>query len=74
MITCEDYPACGHLYGECEDRPEFTSAYWSEVLQDPSRKFQAFEPGSPEWYDALDEKAEYEADEEEEEEDGQAKV
>jgi len=26
--TCEDYPCCGHLYGECADRPEFTSEYW----------------------------------------------
>jgi hypothetical protein len=27
-MTCEDYPCCGHLPGECEDRPEFTSDYW----------------------------------------------
>lgn len=26
--TCEDYPCCGHLPGECADRPEFTSAYY----------------------------------------------
>jgi hypothetical protein len=28
---CEDYPCCGHRFGECADRAEFTSAYWREL-------------------------------------------
>lgn len=66
MIRCEDYPACGHGWDECEDRPEFTGDYWRAVLDDPRRRYLAFEPGSPEWYDAMDEKEAYESDGEEE--------
>jgi hypothetical protein len=52
---CEDYPACGHTDGDgCQALPEHTGAYWSEVLADPARRHLAYEPGSPEWYDALD--------------------
>lgn len=29
---CEDYPCCGHAYGECQNRPEYTREYW---LRDP---------------------------------------
>lgn len=29
MTRCEDYPCCGHLAGECEDRPEFYAEYWA---------------------------------------------
>lgn len=25
---CEDYPCCGHTYGECQNRPEYTSEYY----------------------------------------------
>jgi hypothetical protein len=28
---CEDFPCCGHLPGECQNRPEFTSGYWVEL-------------------------------------------
>ena len=28
--TCEDFPCCGHQFGECADRPEFTGAYWAK--------------------------------------------
>jgi hypothetical protein len=30
---CEDYPCCGHPRGQCSDRAEYTSAYWSELHQ-----------------------------------------
>lgn len=30
---CEDFPCCGHKRGECRDRAEFTSEYWSELQQ-----------------------------------------
>jgi hypothetical protein len=63
---CEDYPACGHTDGDgCQTLPEHTGDYWRGVLADPSRRHLAFEPGSPEWYDALDEAADYEDDEDE---------
>lgn len=54
---CEDYPACGHAWGECQTRPEHTSEYWRDVMADPMQAHLAYEAGSPEWYDALDERA-----------------
>jgi len=28
---CEDFPCCGHGWGECGDRPEFTADYWRRL-------------------------------------------
>lgn len=53
---CEDWPSCGHRWGECQNLPEFTGKYWSEILADPKTRHMAYEPGSPEWYDALDDR------------------
>jgi len=27
---CEDYPCCGHQWGECAPQERFTKAYWQE--------------------------------------------
>jgi hypothetical protein len=46
---CEDYPCCGHTDGDgCQTLPEHTSEFY---LANP--RF-LHEPGSPEWFDALD--------------------
>ena len=46
---CEDFPCCGHLDGDgCQTRPEHTSDFY---LRNPQL---LHEPGSPEWYDAVD--------------------
>ena len=31
-MICEDYPCCGHRQGECQDRAEFHSEYWHDVM------------------------------------------
>lgn len=47
---CEDYPCCGHTDGDgCQTLPEHTKDYY---LRNPQF---LHEPGSPEWYDAMDE-------------------
>lgn len=52
---CEDYPCCGHTDGGgCQPLPEHTSEYWSQVMTS-GHSHLAYEPGSPEWYDAMDE-------------------
>ena len=51
---CEDFPACGHTDGDgCQTRPEHTSEYY---LANPRLMY---EPGSPEWYDALDDEVDH---------------
>lgn len=47
---CEDYPCCGHTDGDgCRPLPSHTSDFY---LRNPH---MMHEPGSPEWYDAMDE-------------------
>jgi hypothetical protein len=61
---CIDYPCCGHVDGDgCQTLPQHTGEYWSQVLAGPDR-YMAFEPGSPEWYDALEEREDYDEDDE----------
>lgn len=49
---CEDYPCCGHQPGECGDRAEFTSEFWSEFIAEDPERFEyldsigAFDGGS----------------------------
>jgi hypothetical protein len=31
-MQCEDYPCCSHPQGQCEDKAEYTSDYWYEVM------------------------------------------
>lgn len=51
---CEDYPACGHTDGDgCQPLPSHTSEYWQQVMTS-GRSAMFYEPGTPEWYDALD--------------------
>lgn len=46
---CEDYPCCGHTDGDgCQTRPEHTSDFY---YRNPHL---LHEPGSPEWYDAME--------------------
>lgn len=46
---CEDYPCCGHTDGDgCQTLPEHTSAFYMDNPQ------FLHEPGSPEWYDAME--------------------
>lgn len=46
---CEDYPACGHTDGDgCRPLPSHTSDFY---YRNPHL---LHEPGSPEWYDAMD--------------------
>lgn len=46
---CEDYPCCGHTDGDgCQTRPEHTSAFYY------AHPHLLHEPGSPEWYDAME--------------------
>lgn len=52
---CEDYPCCGHTDGDgCQTRPEHTSDFYYDNPQ------FLHEPGSPEWYDAMDDLSEAE--------------
>jgi hypothetical protein len=52
---CEDYPACGHTDGDgCQTLPSHTSDFY---YRNPHL---LHEPGTPEWFDAMDE---YEGDE-----------
>jgi len=52
---CEDYPCCGHTDGDgCQTRPEHTSDYYWRNPQ------FLHEPGSPEWYDAMEDDRNYE--------------
>lgn len=54
---CEDYPCCGHTDGlGCQTTPEMTSDYY---LENPHL---LHEPGSPEWYDDMDDRYEGEDD------------
>lgn len=46
---CEDYPCCGHTDGDgCRPLPSHTSDFY---YRNPHLMH---EPGSPEWYDAMD--------------------
>lgn len=46
---CEDYPCCGHTDGDgCRPLPSHTSDFYYRNPQ------FLHEPGSPEWYDAMD--------------------
>jgi len=46
---CEDYPCCGHTDGDgCQTLASHTSAYYFDNPQ------FLHEPGSPEWYEAMD--------------------
>lgn len=50
---CEDFPCCGHTDGDgCQTLPEHTSDFYYRNPQ------FLHEPGSPEWYDALDDRDE----------------
>jgi hypothetical protein len=61
---CEDYPCCGHTDGDgCQTLPSHTSEFYYRNPQ------FLHEPGSPEWYDALED-LEGDNDEEEDENDG----
>lgn len=54
---CEDYPCCGHTDGGgCQTAPEMTSDFYYRNPQ------FLHEPGSPEWYDALDDQGEEDED------------
>lgn len=54
---CEDYPCCGHTDGDgCQTLPEHTSDFYYRNPQ------FLHEPGSPEWYDALEEMSERDGD------------
>lgn len=54
---CEDYPCCGHTDGDgCQTRPEHTSQFYYD------NPHMMHEPGSPEFYDALDDGREYDDD------------
>jgi hypothetical protein len=47
---CEDYPCCGHTDGDgCQTLPSHTAEFY---YRNPHL---LHEPGSPEWYDALEE-------------------
>lgn len=55
---CEDYPCCGHTDGDgCQTLPEHTSDFYYRNPQ------FLHEPGSPEWYDAMDDGRDYDDDE-----------
>ena len=57
---CEDYPCCGHTDGDgCQTLPEHTADYY---YRNPHL---LHEPGSPEWYDALEDARPYDADDDE---------
>lgn len=58
-MACEDYPCCGHRWGDCDD--QYTGPSRDDYLAKP---WLLFEPGSPEYYDALDEAAEVIGDDE----------
>ena len=46
---CEDYPCCGHTDGDgCQTLPQHTSDFYAR------NPHLLHEPGSPEWYDAMD--------------------
>lgn len=48
---CEDYPCCGHTDGDgCQTLPSHTKEFYLENAQ------FMHEPGSPEWYDELDDR------------------
>jgi hypothetical protein len=54
---CEDYPCCGHTDGDgCQTRAEHTADFYYRNPQ------FLHEPGSPEWYDALDDQYQGEED------------
>lgn len=47
---CEDYPCCGHTDGDgCQTRPEHTADFYHR------NPHLLHEPGSPEWFDAMEE-------------------
>jgi hypothetical protein len=48
MAACEDYPCCGHEWGDCDYRGLSKDDYLA-------KPWLLHEPGSPEWYDAIDE-------------------
>jgi hypothetical protein len=51
---CEDYPCCGHTDGDgCKALESHTKEYYYD------RPHLLHEPGSPEWYDAMDDYADY---------------
>lgn len=56
---CEDYPCCGHTDGDgCQTLASHTSDFYHRNPQ------FLYEPGSPEWYDAMDAYNEPDEDEE----------
>lgn len=55
---CEDYPCCGHTDGDgCQTLPSHTAEFYHRNPQ------FLHEPGSPEWYDAMEEIYDNEGDE-----------
>jgi hypothetical protein len=53
---CEDYPCCGHTdLDPCSPQEYDKPGYFDN----PLNALASYDPGSPEWQDALDEQAEF---------------